>query len=323
MKKINLGIILSLALVLSLSSCRQLSTSSKVLINEVMMDNQTNATDEYGAHSAWIELFVKYYGPIDVAGYEIEVEPKGEPAVRYIIPKGDVITKVQPRQHIVFWADGQPNRGTLHTNFSLNPDKYTTIRLYNSNKDLIDQVEIQGGTLRADQAYGRIDPNATELGAENWEVKDSSDANPNTYVTPGSANRVLDQNAKQENFAKKDPSGIGMALTAMTVVFSCLIILFVAFKLVGKFSIRMAQRNAIAAKGGNPDTADMKAATKKENQTPGEVFAAIAMALHEEMEDVHDVEEMVITMNMEDQQPAASPWGSKSLMMRHTPIRRR
>ena len=59
MKKINLGIILSLALVLSLSSCRQLSTSSKVLINEVMMDNQTNATDEYGAHSAWIELFVK------------------------------------------------------------------------------------------------------------------------------------------------------------------------------------------------------------------------------------------------------------------------
>jgi Na+-transporting methylmalonyl-CoA/oxaloacetate decarboxylase gamma subunit len=114
-----------------------------------------------------------------------------------------------------------------------------------------------------------------------------------------------------------------MALTAMTVVFSCLLLLLVAFKLVGKFSIRMAQRNAIAAKGGNPDTADMKAATKKENQTPGEVFAAIAMALHEEMEDVHDVEEMVITMNMEDQQPAASPWGSKSLMMRHTPIRRR
>lgn len=323
MKKINLGIILSLALVFSLSSCRELSTSSKVLINEVMITNENNATDEYGDHNAWIELFVKYYGPIDVAGYEIEVEPKGEPAVRYIIPKGDVITKVAPRQHIVFWADGQPNRGTLHANFTLNPEKFTTIRLFNSNKDLIDQVEIEGGTLKADQSYGRIDPSHTELGKENWQVKDSSDGNPETYVTPGAANHVINQNAKQENFARQDPVGIGMALTAMSVVFTCLIILFVAFKLVGKFSIHMAQRNAIAAKGGNPDIADMKEATKKENQTPGEVFAAIALALHEEMEDVHDTEEMVITMNMEDQQPAASPWSAKTLLMRHTPIRRR
>jgi len=323
MKKINFGIILSLALVLSFSSCRQLSTSSKVLINEVMMDNVSSATDEYGNHGAWIELFVKYYGPIDVAGYVIEVEPKGEPAVSYHIPKGDVITKVQPRQHIVFWADGQPNRGTLHTNFNLNPNQYTTIRLYNSNLDLIDEVKIEGGKLRADQSYGRISPTATERGDENWEVKDSSDGNPDTYVTPGAANRVIDQNAKQENFAQKDPVGIGMALTAMSVVFSCLILLFVAFKLVGKFSIHMAQRNAIASKGGNPDTADMKTATKKENQTPGEVFAAIAMALHEEMEDVHDVEETVITLNMEDQQQTSSPWSSKTLLMRHTPIRRR
>ena len=322
MKKINFGIILSLALVFSLSSCRQLSTSSKVLINEVMMDNQTSATDEYGDHPAWIELFVKYYGPIDVAGYVIEVEPKGEPAVSYHIPKGDVITKVQPRQHIVFWADGQPNRGTLHTNFTLNPEKFTTIRLYNSNLDKIDEVEIMGGSLKADQAYGRKDATYTELGAENWEVKDSSDGNPDTYVTPGSANRVIDLNAKQENFARQDPSGIGMALTAMTVVFSCLLLLFFAFKFVGKTSVRMAQRNAIAAKGGNPDIADMKTAMAKENQTPGEVFAAIAMALHEEMEDVHDTEETVITLNMEDHQ-LSSPWSSKTLLMRHTPIRKR
>ena len=84
----------------------------------------------------------------------------------------------------------------------------------------------------------------------------------------------------------------------------------------------MAQRNAIAAKGGNPDIADMKTAMSKENQTPGEVFAAIAMALHEEMEDVHDTEETVITLNMEDHQ-LSSPWSSKTLLMRRTPIRKR
>ena len=66
MKKIYFGIIFAFVLAVSLSSCRDLSTSSKVLINEVMMQNETNATDEYGERSAWVELFVKYYGQIDV-----------------------------------------------------------------------------------------------------------------------------------------------------------------------------------------------------------------------------------------------------------------
>ena len=48
MKKINFGIILAFVLAVSFTSCRDLSTSSKVLINEVMMQNEDNATDEYG-----------------------------------------------------------------------------------------------------------------------------------------------------------------------------------------------------------------------------------------------------------------------------------
>ena len=152
MKKINFGIILAFVLAVSFTSCRGLSTSSKVLINEVMMQNEDNATDEYGAHSAWIELFVKYYGQIDVAAYQIEAQAEGEAPVRYTIPKGDQITSVAARQHIVFWADGQPNRGTLHTNFTLDPTKTTTIRLFNSNKDLIDEVTIPAFKLKANQS---------------------------------------------------------------------------------------------------------------------------------------------------------------------------
>ena len=315
MKKLNFGIILALALVFSLSSCRDLSTNSKVLINEVLMTNESNATDEYGAHSAWIELFVKYYGPIDVAGYIIEAEQGGQ-LVSYTIPKGDVITKVQPRQYIVFWADGQPNRGTLHTNFTLDANQTTTIRLRNSNKDVIDEVTIPAGTLSTNQAYGRIDPLATERGPENWEVKDSSDGNPDTYVTPKASNRVLDQNIKMENFQEKDKSGIGMALSAMAVVFSCLLLLFIAFRTVSMLAIRMAKKNEMTAKGAEISKEAMKEATKKENHTSGEELAAIAMALHEMQNDVHDIEDMLLTINMAEKRDV-SPWSNKSYMMRH------
>ena len=322
MKKINFGIILAFVLAVSFTSCRDLSTSSKVLINEVMMQNEDNATDEYGVHSAWIELFVKYYGQIDVAAYQIEAQAEGEAPVRYTIPKGDQITSVAARQHIVFWADGQPNRGTLHTNFTLDPTKTTTIRLFNSNKDLIDEVTIPAFKLKANQSLGRIDQLATERGMENWEVKDSSDGNPNTYVTPNASNRVMDVNAKMETFAEKDPVGVGMAITAMAVVFSCLILLYFAFTAVGKASMNMANKNEQKAKAAKGE--DTKAVVKtdgKVNETPGEVFAAIGMALHDMQNDVHDIEDMVLTIQT-DQKVEESAWSNKAFAMRQMPIRK-
>lgn len=322
MKKINFGIILAFVLAVSFSSCRDLSTSSKVLINEVMMQNETNTTDEYGTNSPWVELFVKYYGQIDVAGYILEAQPEGGQAVQYTIPKGDQVTIVPARQHIVLWADGQPNKGVLHTNFTLDPSRATTLRLYNSNKDLIDEVKIPANTLRADQSYGRIDQSATELGAENWEVKDSSDGNPDTYVTPNTSNRVNDVNQKMVTFAEKDPAGVGMAITAMTVVFSCLILLFFAFSLQAKVSMSMAKKNeqkAQAAKGGDAPSAANAGA--KVNETPGEVFAAIGMALHEMQNDVHDMEDMVLTIHTEPK-VEDSAWSNKAFAMRQMPIRK-
>lgn len=321
MKKINFGIILAFVLAVSLSSCRDLSTSSKVLINEVMMENETNATDEYGDHSAWIELFVKYYGQIDVAGYILEAQPEGGKAVQYTIPKGDQVTIVPARQHIVFWADGQPNRGTLHTNFTLDPTKTTTIRLFNSNKDLIDEVTIPAFKLKANQSLGRIDQLATERGMENWEVKDSSDGNPNTYVTPNASNRVMDVNAKMETFAEKDPVGVGMAITAMAVVFSCLILLFFAFSLQAKISLNMAKKNEQKAQG-TKNSAAPAATDIKAGETPGEVFAAIGMALHDMQNDVHDIEDMVLTIHT-DTKVEESAWSNKAFAMRQTPILRK
>jgi Na+-transporting methylmalonyl-CoA/oxaloacetate decarboxylase gamma subunit len=319
MKKINFGIILAFVLAMSFSSCRQLSTTSKVLINEVMMQNETNATDEYGERSAWIELFVKYYGQIDVAGYILEAEPEGGKAVQYTIPKGDQVTIIPARQHIVLWADGQPKKGVLHMDFTLDPTRTTTIRLYNSNKDLIDEVKIPANTLHADQSYGRKDPTMTELGAENWEVKDNN-TDDDAYVTPNTANKVNDVNQKMVTFSEKDPAGIGMAITAMTVVFSCLILLFFAFSLQAKISLNMAKKNELKAQASSDKPAP--ATDKKAGETPGEVFAAIGMALHEMQNDIHDVEDMVLTIHT-DPKVEESAWSNKAFAMRQIPVVRK
>jgi Na+-transporting methylmalonyl-CoA/oxaloacetate decarboxylase gamma subunit len=321
MKKINFGIILAFVLAVSFSSCRQLSTSSKVLINEVMMQNETNATDEYGERSAWVELFVKYYGQIDVAGYILEAQPEGGQPVQYTIPKGDQVTIIPARQHIVLWADGQPKKGVLHTDFTLDPTRTTTLRLYNSNKDLIDEVKIPANTLHADQSYGRKDQTMTELGTENWEVKDNN-TDDDAYVTPNTSNKVNDVNQKMVTFSEKDPAGIGMAITAMTVVFSCLILLFFAFSLQAKISMNMAKKNELKAKGASAGDKPVAVAAKSNNETPGEVFAAIGMALHEMQNDVHDIEDMVLTIHTDTTKVEESAWSNKAFAMRQIPVRK-
>lgn len=283
------------------------------------MENETNATDEYGDHSAWIELFVKYYGQIDVAGYILEAQPEGGKAVQYTIPKGDQVTIVPARQHIVLWADGQPHKGVLHTGFTLDRTKATTVRLYNSNKDLIDEVKIPA-ILQADQSYGRIDQSKTELGAENWEVK-YPQGNEDAYVTPNTSNRVNDVNVKMVTFREKDPAGVGMAITAMTVVFSCLILLFFAFSLQAKISLNMAKKNEQKAQG-TKNSAVPAATDIKAGETPGEVFAAIGMALHDMQNDVHDIEDMVLTIHT-DTKVEESAWSNKAFAMRQTPILRK
>lgn len=320
MKRLNFGIILACALVLCLSSCRQQSVSSRVLLNEICMENVNGVTDDYGKHSPWIELFVKYYGQVDVGGYAIEVEVEGQKPVRYTIPTGDVATQVQPRQHILFWADSNSLHGTLHTNFTLDPTKTTTFRLYDGNKDLIDEVTIPANTLKADQSWGRNGDLYYGRTSDRWVLYDNSAEHPTTAM---SSNVEVDTTLKMKRFETQDPYGIGMAITAMLVVFSCLVLLYFAFSLTGKISMNMAKKNELKAKGMSDAEASAAAASaSKSEHVPGEVYAVIGLALHEMQEDVHDMEDMVLTIGNEHER-TLSPWNAKSLTMRHLPYRKR
>ncbi|MBQ8771394.1 MAG: lamin tail domain-containing protein, partial [Bacteroidaceae bacterium] len=61
MNKKSIGILLSLAMMLGLASCGEKEVNTKLILNEVLIENQSNFQDDYGVHSAWIEVFNKSY----------------------------------------------------------------------------------------------------------------------------------------------------------------------------------------------------------------------------------------------------------------------
>lgn len=309
MNKTKIGIFLSLLLLIGLTSCGEQKSNNKLVLNEILINNQSNFQDDYGLHSAWIEIFNRSYGSADLAACLLRASSQPGDTTTYFIPKGDVLTLVKPRQHSLFWADGEPRRGTFHTNFTLDPEKENWIGLFDSGRNLIDQVTIPAGVLKTNQSYGRVSDAASQ-----WEVKDGS---AEKYVTPSTNNKTIDSNAKMEKFEEHDSNGIGMSISAMSVVFCGLILLFIAFKIVGKASVSLSKRNAMKAKG---ITDKQEAKEKKLGEAPGEIFAAIAMAMHEMQSDVHDVEDTVLTITRVKR--SYSPWSSKIYTLRETPLKK-
>ena len=306
MRKNRIGIFLSLLLLIGFTSCTEQKSNSKLVINEVLVDNQTNFQDDYGVHSGWIEIFNKAYSTADLAGCLLKVSSQPGDTVTYFIPKGDVLTSIKPRQHTLFWADGNPRRGTFHTNFVLSKTNANWIGLYDSGKKLLDQVVVPAGILAANQSYARVGDASAE-----WEVKGAS---ADKDVTPSTNNQTIESNPKMDKFEQHDPVGIGMAISAMSVVFLGLILLYICFKLIGKAAIKLRKRNAMIA---HNITDKQEAKEKKLGEAPGEVIAAISMALHEAQGADHDVEETILTISRVKR--SYSPWSSKIYTLRETP----
>ena len=294
MNKIHLGIFLSFFTLLGMTSCNQ--QDSEVL-NEVLTLNKGNFQDDYGVHNAWIEVFNKSYGTVDIAGYKLRTSHKAGDTVTYNVPKGDVLTKIKPQQHALFWADGMPNRGTFHISCTLDTAQTNWVGLYDNGGKLIDEINVP--ILTADHSYARLDDANSE-----WVEKGGNDVD--SYVTPSTNNMTIDKNVKEEKFALHDANGIGMSITAMLVVFFGLILLYVMFRLLGlgmqsKKTTETSKSTDMTEKQSTPQ------ATGKE----GEVYAAIAMALHEEMNNVHDIESGILTITRR-----TSAWNAKHLMLR-------
>ena len=139
-------------------------------------------------------------------------------------------------------------------------------------------------------------------------------ATADKYVTPSTNNKTIEGNAKMEKFQSHDSAGIGMAITAMSVVFFGLILLYICFRAIGKAAVSFRRKNAMEAKD---ITCKQEAKEKKLGEAPGEVIAAISLAMHEMQSDVHDVEDTVLTITRVKR--SYSPWSSKIYTLRETP----
>lgn len=286
------GVLLLFALLVSFGVQAQRATSMR--INEVLVVNDDNFVDDYGKRHPWIELYNTSAGTVNIQGCYL-TDDKNNPK-KYPIPKGDVLTIIPPHQHTLFWADGEPDRGTFHVNFTLDPTKENYIALYDADgRTLIDEVTVPA-MQTAEHSYGRVID-----GKDEWaQLK---------KITPSTNNLTLDSNAKIDNFKRNDAVGVAMTITAMAVVFIGLFLLFVIFKQIGKFSISASKRN-VRKSGAVTTAADA-------GQESGEIFAAIATALYEMSDDNHDIENTVLTIHKVTRN--YSPWSSKIYNLRQTP----
>lgn len=278
-----------------------------VCINEVMVQNDSNYVDDYGMRHAWVELFNSTYGTVNISSMYL-TDDLANPR-KYPIPRMDVNTKIPPRQHVVFWCDNEPNKGTFHVNFSLKPGQENKIYLFDSDGEtLIDEVTVPA-TLPAGASFARkADGKKAANDAEAWEVRDGSNEK---YITPSSNNVIIDKNEKIENFEKHDGTGVGMTVMAMSIVFLSLLILSLCFIGIGFFHAHSARRKKQAATGSVDDSKPLMAGLDS-----GEEIAAICMALHEHL-NMHDKEDFVLTINKVKR--AYSPWNSKIYSLRELP----
>jgi Na+-transporting methylmalonyl-CoA/oxaloacetate decarboxylase gamma subunit len=298
-------------------------------INEVLVINTDDYEDDFGHKQGWIELFNKSRGTVDIGGCYISNDRRD--LKKYRIPKGDVLTKIKPRQHVVLWADNMPLRGTFHVNFTL--QETNVLYLTSSNgRDIIDSLafpvgegpfEIKdyvvgnksdivktAGTIPlypwANVSYGRLMDGENRGGATGWAFL--------SKTTPSSNNVILDSEAAAQRFREFDPYGLIMALTAMSVVFVALLLLFIIFKNIGKAAIRSGRNRAQKA-GLSPVVAEAVVS----ESVPGEIYAAVATAIHLYMQedDVHDLENTILTIHKVTR--SYSPWSSKIYGLREVP----
>ena len=121
--------------------------------------------------------------------------------------------------------------------------------------------------------------------------------------------RKMTQAEKSQNAAENDSWGGAITIIAMCIVIGALIVLSVLFMLFGKVSEALITSRKMKAK---------KAAEHDDHENqelaPGEVIAAISLALTERFGEGHDVEDTILTIRR--MQKAYSPWNSKIYNLR-------
>lgn len=123
-----------------------------LVINEVMASNQHTLADAAGDYDDWVEVFNGGASPVQMAGMYWSDNPRAP--FKWRIPADDpAATEIQPGGYLLFWFDGRPEEGVLHTSFKLNADG-EHVSLYGRDSVLVDSVSFV--QQMPDQSLGRL-----------------------------------------------------------------------------------------------------------------------------------------------------------------------
>lgn len=115
-------------------------------LNELLAINQNVLADEAGEYDDWFEIHNFGTSAVDLGG--MYLTDAIENTTKWRIPDG---LTIPPGERVVFWADGQPEQGPLHTNFKLDGDG-GRLALY-AGRELVDEVYY--GPQTVDRPWGR------------------------------------------------------------------------------------------------------------------------------------------------------------------------
>ena len=276
-------------------------------INEVMVQNDSSVVDDYGLRHGWIELYNSTHASMEISNIYL-TNDSTKPTL-YAVPLGDVKTNIPALQHVLFWADGEPNKGTFHISFKINPGE--TIYIFDADqKTVLDKV-ILPVDLASNTTFARKVDGEGGMCQDAWEVRDGGEK----YITPSSNNIIVDTNTKVDSFRILDQNGFVLTMMAMSIVFTALLVLSLCFYIISKIGSAVSKANKMRSQGVEAKVVAKSDAT---TQDSGEEIAAIVMALHEHL-NAHDQENTILTINKVKK--AYSPWSSKIYGLRELPRR--
>ena len=158
---------------------------------------------------------------------------------------------------------------------------------------------------------------AVEIQVENPQVKEDhvpvALQEPHVFESNYGESKIakrMTQAEKNKNAAENDGWGGAITIIAMCIVLSALIVLSILFMIFGKVSeaLLTSRKKKAKAAAYHPEDED------HHELAPGEVIAAISLALSEYFANPHDIEDTHLTIRT--LKKAYSPWNSKIYNLR-------
>lgn len=279
-------------------------------INEILVYNTDSYQDDYGVRSGWFEIYNSGYSTINIGGCFLTNDPNNPK--KYRIPKTGQHIYLKPQNHLVFFAYNKPTRGAMHVNFFLDD---TTI--LSSNKMYIGIYDQSGKNL-IDNIYYNLNSQKENISIGILEGVETPKWKKMERTTPNALNNIGDVKSRSEIYGEKDPFGIIITITSMSIVFLLLLFIAISFKF-SSFYFKRQDKKQLKIQKNVIDNDAPSLNNKPESNTND--IAAIVMALHLYINDnYHEDEPTGFTIKRELNQHTS--WENKTLNFRKNPYKK-